>query len=338
MKTDDFDFQLPPELIAQHPYQKRDDARLLVLNRLTAKIEHKMFYNIIDFLNKDDVLVINDTKVLPARLIGYKADTQAKIELLLLKEIRKNTWECLVKPSRKIKLGNVVTFADLLTATCIEKLADGLAIFELSYEGILIEILEKLGQMPLPPYIKTQVSNNDDYQTVYAKELGSAAAPTAGFHFTNELLRKIESKGVEILKITLHVGLATFRPVTVKDIKQHQMHFENYTITPNVKDRLNLAIKAKKRIIAVGTTTVRTLESNFDNGFKEGNFDTNIFIYPGYKFKVVDALITNFHLPKSTLIMLVSAFYDKEHILSSYQRAIEEKYLFFSFGDAMFIF
>lgn len=338
MKTDEFDFVLPERLIAQHPYQKRDHARLLVLNRKNNKFEHKMFYEIINYLKKGDVLVLNDTKVLPARLIGYKAITQAKIEILLLKELEKDTWECLVKPSKKIEVGTEVLFSNILKATCIKKLDDGICHFNLTYQGILIEILEKLGQMPLPPYIKTQVSNNDDYQTVYASNLGSAAAPTAGFHFTDDLLAKIEEIGVEILKITLHVGLGTFRPVTALEINQHEMHYENYTISNKVSERLNQAVKDKKRIIAVGTTTVRTLESNFDNGFKAGNFDTNIFIYPGYKFKVVDALITNFHLPKSTLIMLVSAFYDKNHILQAYKAAIDENYLFFSFGDAMFIY
>lgn len=339
MKTDDFDFFLPEELIAQHPSEKRDASRLMVLDRKTNMIEHKKFFNIIDELNADDVLVVNDTKVLPARLIGVKSDTLATIEVLLLKEIKKDVWETLIKPAKRIKIGTEVSFGEgLLKMVCLEKFEDGLATFKLNYQGVLIETLEKLGTMPLPPYIVEKLEDPTRYQTVYADNLGSAAAPTAGLHFTKELLKQIEDKGIQIIPITLHVGLGTFRPVSVEDVNQHKMHFETYVLTDEITKQLNKVVKEGKKIVAVGTTTVRTLESNYKDGlFHPGVFDTNIFIYPGYQFKVVNKLITNFHLPKSTLMMLISAFYDKEHIKKAYSTAVDHKYRFFSFGDSMMI-
>ena len=338
MKTSDFDYYLPEELIAQTPLKDRSSSRLMVLDRNTRTIKHEVFANIINYLGPNDVLVMNDTKVYPARLFGYKEDTLAKMEVLLLKDLGENVWECLVKPQRRMHKNTVVVFSDKLKALCLEVLEDGICHIKLIYEGILVEILNEIGQMPLPPYIHEKLEDKDRYQTVYAKNIGSAAAPTAGLHFTNELLEQIKAKGVEIIYVTLNVGLGTFRPVNVEDVTNHQMHSEAYHITKDSADRLNEAVRKGKRIIAVGTTSVRTLESAYTkDGFKEESKETSIFIYPGYQFKVVKGLITNFHLPKSTLIMLVSAFSDKELILKAYNEAVKEKYRFFSFGDAMFI-
>ncbi len=339
MKTSDFDYYLPKELIAQSPLSDRSSSRLMVLDRKTAQLEHKSFIDIIDYLDQNDVLVMNDTKVYPARIYGYKTDTFAKIEVLLLKDLGNNIWECLVKHQRRLHLDTIIKFSDKLSARVVEILDEGITKLELIYEGILVEILQEIGEMPLPPYIHEKLEDNDRYQTVYAKNLGSAAAPTAGLHFTKELLKKIEDKGIEIIYLTLNVGLGTFRPVNVDDVTNHKMHSEAYYISQDSASKLNQAIKNKKRIIAVGTTSVRTLESayNPEYGFKEESKDTSIFIYPGYEFKVVDALITNFHLPKSTLIMLVSALAGKDLILKAYEEAVKEKYRFFSFGDAMFI-
>lgn len=338
IKTTDYDYDLPLELIAQTPLENRSESRLMVLNRKNKTIEHKKFSDIIDYLSSNDVLVLNDTKVIPARLIGEKEDTKAVIEVLLLKDLGDNKWECLAKPQKRVKIGTIISFGDgLLKAKCLEKFDMGICHFELIYEGILVEILDKLGSMPLPPYIHEKLMDKDRYQTVYAKNLGSAAAPTAGLHFTPELLQKIKEKGVELVFVTLHVGLGTFRPVEAEDLTNHVMHSEYYEISKEAADTLNKAKAAGKRIIAVGTTSTRTLESAYDNGFKECKNDTSIFIYPGYEFKAIDAQITNFHLPKSTLIMLVSALASKEFILNAYEEAVKEKYRFFSFGDAMFI-
>lgn len=340
MKVEDFDYPLNEDLIAQTPLVKRDESKLMVLERKTGEIEHKKFFNIIDYLNPGDALVLNDTKVIPARLIGEKTDTKAGIEVLLLKDIGNDTWVCLAKPAKRIKLGTIVSFGSgLLKGECVKIEDDGIRHFKLIYEGILMEILDKLGNMPLPPYIHEKLKDKDLYQTVYAKNIGSAAAPTAGLHFTKELLQKIEEKGVKVLYITLHVGLGTFRPVMVSDIKDHTMHSEYYSMSKSVADTLNETRKNGGRIIAVGTTSTRTLEtiaSKFGK-FQEASGTTNIFIYPGYEFKGIDALITNFHLPKSTLVMLVSAFSSKEYILNAYKVAQEENYRFFSFGDAMLI-
>ncbi len=340
MKVSDFDYPLDESLIAQTPILKRDESRLMVLNRKTGEIEHKKFYDIIDYLNPGDALVLNDTKVIPARLIGEKEETKATIEVLLLKDLGEDTWITLAKPAKRIKLGTIVSFGGgLLKAKCIKIEDDGIRHFKLIYEGILLEILDKLGSMPLPPYIHEKLADKDRYQTVYAKNIGSAAAPTAGLHFTKELLKKIEDKGVKVLFITLHVGLGTFRPVMVEDIKDHEMHSEYYSMSESVANALNETRKNGHKIIAVGTTSTRTLEtiaSKYQE-FKSSSGTTNIFIYPGYDFKGIDALITNFHLPKSTLVMLVSAFSKKEYILNAYKIAQEEKYRFFSFGDAMFI-
>lgn len=339
MKTDDFDYELPKELIAQTPLMKRDESRLLVLNKDTGEVEHKKFYDIIDYLNSGDALVINDTKVIPARIIGEKVDTGAVIELLLLKDLG-DTWECLAKPQKRLKIGTIISFGNgLLKAKVTEIRDEGITIVNLIYDGILMEILEQLGTMPLPPYIHEKLDNSDMYQTVYAKDYGSAAAPTAGLHFTNELLKKIEDKGIIIVHVTLHVGLGTFRPVMVEDVKKHVMHSEHFIVTKEAADTLNMVRKSGKRIIAVGTTSVRTLETVMQDHdeFVPMVGDTNIFIYPGFKFKAVDALITNFHLPKSTLVMLVSALAGRDNILNAYKIAVNEKYRFFSFGDAMFI-
>lgn len=340
MKVSDFDYPLDESLIAQTPILKRDESRLMVLDRKTGEIEHKKFYDIIDYLNPGDALVLNDTKVIPARLIGEKEETKATIEVLLLKDLGDDTWITLAKPAKRIKLGTIVSFGGgLLKAKCIKIEDDGIRHFKLIYEGILLEILDKLGSMPLPPYIHEKLADKDRYQTVYAKNIGSAAAPTAGLHFTKELLKKIEDKGVKVLFITLHVGLGTFRPVMVEDIKDHEMHSEYYSMSESVANALNETRKNGHKIIAVGTTSTRTLEtiaSKYQE-FKASSGTTNIFIYPGYDFKGIDALITNFHLPKSTLVMLVSAFSKKEYILNAYKIAQEEKYRFFSFGDAMFI-
>ncbi len=340
MKVTDFDYDLPQELIAQTPLDNRSSSRLLVLDKKTGEIEHKYFYDIVDYLDENDVLVLNDTKVLPSRIYGKKIDTQASIEILLLKEIEKDVWSALTRPARRVNIGTKISFGDgLLVATCIEKRPDGERIFKMDYQGIFLEILEKIGLMPLPPYIHKKLANQNRYQTVYAKDYGSAAAPTAGLHFTKELLEKIKNKGVEILYVTLNVGLGTFRPVSVDNVEEHHMHSETYQMTKETAEKLNLAKKSGKRIISVGTTSTRTLESiikKYDK-FVECCEDTNIFIYPPYEFKAIDALITNFHLPKSTLIMLVSAFATKKIILNAYKIAVKEKYRFFSFGDAMFI-
>lgn len=340
MKVEDFDYYLPEELIAQTPIEKRDESRLLVLDKKTGEIEHKKFYDIVDYLEEGDTLVLNNSKVLPARLIGVKEETNAVIEILLLKNIKEDIWECLVKPARRIKVGTIVTFGEgKLKAECLEEHDEGIRVFKLIYNGILMEILEELGTMPLPPYIHEKLSDQSRYQTVYAKEIGSAAAPTAGLHFTNELLKKIEDKKVNIVYITLHVGLGTFRPVSVEHIEEHKMHSEFYTMTKNVADKLNETKKKGKKIIAVGTTSTRTLETimNLYKEFRECSGWTDIFIYPGYEFKGIDNLITNFHLPKSTLVMLVSTLAGRENILNAYKIAVEEKYRFFSFGDAMLI-
>lgn len=340
MKTDDFDYELPEELIAQTPLEKRDSSRLLILDKKTGDIEHKHFSDIIDYLEKDDILVLNNTKVLPARLIGEKEETKAVIEILLLKNIKNDIWECLVKPARRIKVGTIVSFGDgLLKAKCIKELDEGIRHFELIYDGILYEILDKLGTMPLPPYIHEKLADQSRYQTVYAKEIGSAAAPTAGLHFTEELLKKIKDKGITICYVTLHVGLGTFRPVNVENVNEHKMHSEYYEMSKDVAKILNDAKKNNKRIISVGTTSTRVLETVVSkyNEFRECSGFTDIFIYPGYKFKAINALITNFHLPKSTLVMLVSALAGKDNILNAYKIAVKEKYRFFSFGDAMFI-
>ncbi|MBQ8535195.1 MAG: tRNA preQ1(34) S-adenosylmethionine ribosyltransferase-isomerase QueA [Bacilli bacterium] len=340
MKVDDFDYYLPEELIAQVPIEQRDSSRLLVLDKETGEIEHKHFFDIINYLNVGDTLVLNDTKVLPARLIGVKEETNAVIEILLLKNISGDKWECLVKPARRIKEGTIVSFGDgKLKAKCIGCFDEGIRHFELIYNGILMEILEELGTMPLPPYIHEKLEDQSRYQTVYAKEVGSAAAPTAGLHFTKDLLKQIEEKGINICYVTLHVGLGTFRPVSVERIEDHEMHSEFYSMSKEVADKLNETRKNGGKIIAVGTTSTRTLETiaNLYGEFKECNGWTNIFIYPGYEFKGIDRLITNFHLPKSTLVMLVSTLAGRENILNAYKIAVDEKYRFFSFGDAMFI-
>ena len=340
MKVEEFDYCLPEELIAQTPIKQRDASRLMVLDKKIGEICHKHFYDIIDYLNPGDTLVLNDTKVLPARLIGEKVSTKAVIEVLLLKNKEGDTWECLVKPARRIHVGDVVSFGDgLLKLTCTEVKDEGIRVFEASYEGIFYELLDKLGTMPLPPYIHEKLEDKDRYQTVYAKEVGSAAAPTAGLHFTEELLERIKDKGINIVYLTLHVGLGTFRPVKVEDVTKHKMHSEFYSLSKSVADILNKTRENGKRIIAVGTTSTRTLETVYEKfgEFKEDSGFTDIFIYPGKVVKSIDGLITNFHLPKSTLIMLVSAIAGKENILNAYNIAVKEKYRFFSFGDAMFI-
>lgn len=340
MKVEDFDYNLPERLIAQTPLEKRDSSKLLILDKNTGEIEHKHFYDIIDYLEKGDTLVLNDTKVLPARLIGEKETTGAVIEILLLKNIEKDNWECLVKPARRVKVGTIVCFGNgKLKAKCIKEDKEGIRHFTLIYDGILLEILEELGTMPLPPYIHEKPEDQSRYQTVYAKEVGSAAAPTAGLHFTPELLEKIKNKGVNIAYITLHVGLGTFRPVNVEKVEEHEMHSEYYQVTKEVADLLTKTKKENHKIIAVGTTSTRTLETIMTkyNKFQECSGWTNIFIYPGYHFKAIDNLITNFHLPKSTLVMLVSALAGRDNILHAYNEAIKREYRFFSFGDAMLI-
>ena len=340
MRLEEFDYNLPEELIAQTPIKQRDASRLMVLDKKNGEIEHKHFYDIIDYLNKGDTLVLNDTKVLPARLIGEKVSTKAVIEVLLLKNKEKDTWECLVKPARRIHVGDIVSFGDgLLKLTCTEVKDEGIRVFNASYEGIFYELLDKLGTMPLPPYIHEKLEDKDRYQTVYAKEVGSSAAPTAGLHFTEELLERIKEKGINIVYLTLHVGLGTFRPVKVEDVTKHKMHSEFYSLSSEVADILNKTRENGKRIIAVGTTSTRTLETVYEKfgEFREDSGFTDIFIYPGKEVKSIDGLITNFHLPKSTLIMLVSAIAGKDNILNAYKIAVKEKYRFFSFGDAMFI-
>lgn len=340
MKTDDFDYELPEELIAQTPLEKRDSSRMLVLDKQNGNIFHKTFTDILDYLNSGDTLVLNDTKVIPARIIGIKEETGAIIELLLLKNINDNTWECLAKPAKRVKLGSVISFGDgILRAQCIEEKEEGIRVLNLMYEGILYEILDKLGTMPLPPYIHEKLEDQSRYQTVYAKNIGSAAAPTAGLHFTKELLDKIKEKGINIAYVTLHVGLGTFRPVNVSDVTKHKMHTEYYEISKDTCDIINQTKEKNKKIVVVGTTSVRVLETvmNKFGHLRECSGFTDIFIYPGYQFKIVDNLITNFHLPKSTLVMLVSALAGKENIMKAYKEAVDNKYRFFSFGDSMFI-
>lgn len=341
MDIDLFDFDLPEDLIAQYPEQKRDHSRLLVIDKTNQTYQDKYFFDIIDYLNPGDVLIRNNTKVIPARLLGNKKDTNAHVEVLLLRQLKKDIWECLCGNAKVIKEGTIIYFGDgtLLVARCIEVKDEGIRIMEMMYNGIFLEILDQLGKMPLPPYIKKQLCENDRYQTVYAKVEGSAAAPTAGFHFTDELFEKIKAKGIEVVDITLHIGLGTFRPVKVKDTNDHIMHAEYYEISKQAADLLNMAKSQHRRLIAIGTTSTRTLEANMD---KYGKFtpafeSTNIFIQPGYQFKAIDGLITNFHLPKSTLIMLVSALAGREFILKCYKHAVLNKYRFFSFGDSMFI-
>ncbi len=336
MKVNEYDYYLDKALIAQSPLDKRDASRLLVLDRKTGKITHKHFYDILDYLTENDVLVINNTKVLKARMFGKKEVTNAKIELLLLEEVSKDTWDALTKPQRRIKVGDTVLF-DNLKAECIGVKEEGINTYKMIYDGVFLEVLDNIGIMPTPPYIHKTLKEQDRYQTVYSNMLGSSAAPTAGLHFTEDLIKRIKEKGIEIIEITLHVGLDTFRPISVDNIEDHTMHKEKYFISEDACKRLNEAVNNKKNIVAVGTTSVRTLEANYNNGFHSGHFETGIFIYPPYKFKVVNKLITNFHLPKSTLLMLVSAFAKKEFIFKAYAEAIKNEYRFFSFGDAMFI-
>ena len=340
MKTDDFDFYLPEELIAQTPLEKRDSSRLLVLDKKTGEISHKHFTDIIDYMEKGDTLVLNDTKVMPARLYGVKEGTGAIIEVLLLKDEGNDTWECLTKPAKRLHEGTVVSFGDgKLKARCTECLDEGIRKFKLEYKGILYEILDELGEMPLPPYIHEKLKDKNRYQTVYAKNVGSAAAPTAGLHFTNDLLKKVQDKGINIAYITLHVGLGTFRPVNVEDVTKHKMDSEYYVMNKETADLLNNTRKNGHKIISVGTTSTRTLETimSLYGKFKECSGWTDIFIYPGYEFKGIDYLITNFHLPKSTLVMLVSALAAKNNIMKAYNEAVKENYRFFSFGDSMLI-
>lgn len=340
MKIDDFDFNLPEELIAQTPLQDRTASRLLVLDRESGAIKDGKFSDIIDELEEGDCLVLNDTRVLPARLFGVKEDTGAQIEVLLLKQLENDQWETLIKPAKRVKAGTVIKFGDgRLRATCVREVDHGGRIMQMEYEGIFHEILDELGEMPLPPYIKETLADQERYQTVYAKHRGSAAAPTAGLHFSTELLERIQQKGVHVTFVTLHVGLGTFRPVSVERIEEHQMHAEFYQMSEGTARLLTSVRENGKRIIAVGTTSVRTLETIIqEHGeFRECSGWTSIFIYPGYVIRAIDAMVTNFHLPKSTLVMLVSAFAGKENIMKTYQHAVNERYRFFSFGDAMLI-
>ncbi len=340
MKTSDFYYDLPQELIAQDPLEDRSSSRLLVLDKETGEIRHRMFRDIIEYLNPGDCMVINDTKVIPARLIGSKIGTDAKIEVLLLKRKENDVWETLVKPGKKAKPGTRISFGDgLLVGEVIDVVEEGNRLIHFEYEGIFEEILDQLGQMPLPPYITHQLKDRDRYNTVYAAHEGSAAAPTAGLHFTPELLKAIEEKGIDIARVTLHVGLGTFRPVKVDDVAEHHMHSEFYQIDEEAAEKINRAKDNGGRVICVGTTSCRTIESAADETghLKACSGWTEIFIYPGYQFKILDCLITNFHLPESTLIMLVSALAGREHVLHAYKEAVKEKYRFFSFGDAMFI-
>ena len=336
-----FDFYLPEELIAQRPADKRDHSRLLAINKTDKTFEDRSFFNITEYLRPGDVLVRNNTKVIPARLLGIKEITGAKCELLLLKQLEGDNWECLCKPAKSLKVGARVNFGEgKLIAECLEEKDEGIRIFKMHYEGIFFEVLDALGKMPLPPYIREQLCGNDRYQTVYAKYEGSAAAPTAGFHFTEEIFNKIKEMGIDIIDVTLHIGLGTFRPVKVDDTKDHVMHSEVYQIDEEAAAKLNKAKQEKRRIVAIGTTSVRTLEANYSkyNEFKATKEATSIFIEPGYTFKAVNTIITNFHLPKSTLIMLVSAFAGREFTLDFYNHAVENKYRFFSFGDSMIIY
>ena len=340
MDVKDFYYDLPQELIAQDPLEDRSSSRLMVLDKITGEVEHRHFKDITEYLRPGDCLVINNTKVIPARLYGVKEGTEAKIEILLLKRKENDIWETLVKPGKKCKIGTKIVFGEgILTGEVVDIVEEGNRLIQFHYEGIFEEILDRLGQMPLPPYITHQLQDKNRYQTVYAKYDGSAAAPTAGLHFTPELLQQVRDMGVEIAEVTLHVGLGTFRPVKETDVLKHHMHSELYKIEQSEADKINKAKKEGHRVIAVGTTSTRTLESAADeNGFlTEKSGWTEIFIYPGYQFKVIDALITNFHLPESTLVMLVSALAGREHVLAAYETAVEEKYRFFSFGDAMFI-
>ncbi|MGG8343123.1 tRNA preQ1(34) S-adenosylmethionine ribosyltransferase-isomerase QueA [Streptococcus uberis] len=341
MHTNDFDFDLPEELIAQTPLEKRDSSRLLIIDHQTKEMTDSHFDQIVDQLNPGDALVMNNTRVLPARLHGEKPDTHGHVELLLLKNTKEDQWEVLAKPAKRLKVGSKVSFGDgRLTATVIEELDHGGRIVEFSYSGIFLEVLESLGEMPLPPYIHEKLEDSERYQTVYAKENGSAAAPTAGLHFTEALLKKIKDKGVHLVYLTLHVGLGTFRPVSVDSVDEHEMHSEFYHLSEEAAQTLRQVKANGGRLVAVGTTSIRTLETigtKFDGDIQADSGWTNIFIKPGYKFKVVDAFSTNFHLPKSTLVMLVSAFAGREFVLEAYQHAVDEKYRFFSFGDAMFV-
>ena len=339
MKTHDFWYDLPEELIAQTPLEKRDTSRLLAMDRQTGALAHRHFYDIIDYLNPGDCLVMNDSRVLPARLLGHRP-TGGAVEVLLLRDLGGGKWECLTKPGKKTQPGQEIIFGDgQLTATVDSVQEDGNRVVEFHYEGIFLEILEQLGKMPLPPYIKAELADQERYQTVYSREVGSAAAPTAGLHFTKELLEKIEKKGIRLAYVTLHVGLGTFRPVKAEEISQHHMHAELCMISQETADILNQTKASGGRIVCVGTTSCRTLESlvNEDGSFEPRSKWTEIFIYPGYRFKAMDALITNFHLPESTLVMLVSAFAGREHVLNAYNEAVKERYRFFSFGDAMYI-
>lgn len=340
-----YDYDLPEEQIAQTPAEKRDESRLLVMNRKTGELKDEPYFkNIENYLRKGDVLVRNNTKVIPARLLGEKKETHAHVELLLLNQLkdRKDVWQCLVGNAHAVKVGTRVSFGpnDELVAECLEVQNEGLRLFHFEYQGIFLEVLDKLGKMPLPPYIHAQLGDNSRYQTVYAKIEGSAAAPTAGFHFTPELFERLKAKGVEIVDVTLHVGLGTFRPVKNDDIRKHDMHSEFYMMSKEASEKLNKAKSEHRRIIAIGTTSTRTLESVYQRfgRFEECSGDTKLFIYPGYRYQAIDCLITNFHLPKSTLVMLVSAFSSRDNILHAYQHAVENKYRFFSFGDAMFIY
>ena len=338
-KTHDYYYDLPEELIAQTPLEKRDSSRLMVLNRETGEVTHRHFYDIIDYLNPGDCLVMNDSRVLPARLLGHRP-TGGAVEVLLLRDVGNKCWECLCKPGRKMQVGSEVTFGNgELTAAVREVQEDGNRIVEFHYEGIFLEVLERLGKMPLPPYIKAELQDQERYQTVYSKVVGSAAAPTAGLHFTEELLEKIRAKGVKTAFVTLHVGLGTFRPVKAENITDHHMHSELCMINEETAEMLNETKRTGGRVICVGTTSCRTLESlvNEDGTFSPKSRWTDIFIYPGYTFKAMDGLIPNFHLPESTLVMLVSAFAGREHVLNAYAQAVQERYRFFSFGDAMFI-
>ena len=340
MRTDDFNFDLPEELIAQHPLEQRDHSRLLVLDKHSGNITHKRFDDILDYLVPGDVLVVNNTRVIPARLFGMKEGGTAHIEVLLLKPVenKPDHWEVLVRPGKRVKVGAKVVFGEgKMTGTVVDDTDTG-RIMKFEYNGIFNEILDELGTMPLPPYIKAKLDDQERYQTVYAKERGSAAAPTAGLHFTKELLAEVKARGIEVVEVLLHVGLGTFRPVQVDDIHSHKMHSEYYRITQDAADTINKALDEGRRVIAVGTTSTRTLESAAKDGrVVAGDGDTSIFIYPGYQFQVLSGLITNFHLPKSTLVMLVSALAGREHVLHAYEEAVKERYRFFSFGDAMFI-